>query len=186
MAKELLAAIRIALASLLVCAVLYPVALLGFARLAAPERATGQLIVRGGTVVGSRLIAQRFTAARYFWPRPSAVDYAADAAGGSNLSPANPALRERAEALLARLGAGAARPAPAELVLASGSGLDPHLSLAGARYQAARVAAARGVDEAAVLAEIAAVARADGTFDQGLVNVLLLNLRLDERSPLSR
>lgn len=186
MAREFLTAVRIALFSLVACAVLYPALLLGFARLAAPERAAGQLIARDGVLVGSRLVAQDFTAAHYVWPRPSAAGYAAAAAGGSNLSPANPAIRDRAQAILERLGAGAERPAPAELVLASGSGLDPHLSLAGARYQAARVAAARGVDETAILAEIDAAARADGTFDRGLINVLLLNLRLDARVPLPR
>jgi len=183
MGTELFTSLRIAAASILLTAVAYTAALLGFARLAAPEQAAGQLIVRDGAIVGSRLIAQAFTANAYVWPRPSAANFAADAACGSNLSPANPAVAERAQEILTRLGASAARPAPAELVLASGSGLDPHISLDGARYQAGRVAAARGVAVAAIEAAVETVARADGTLNQGLVNVLLLNLRLDEEHP---
>ncbi len=93
----------------------------------------------------ARLLAQGFARPEYFWPRPSAVDYNASAAGGSNLSPTNPALRARAEEILART-AGGGKPLPADLVTASGSGLDPHITLEAASYQVQRVAAARGVD----------------------------------------
>ena len=112
------------------CAVAYPAAVWGLAQLAFPDQAEGSLIYgRDRTVIGSELIAQPFASDRYFHPRPSAVDYKADAAGGSNLGTKNPDLRkkiaERAEALEGDRRSG---PAPVDLVTASGSGLDPHIS----------------------------------------------------------
>ena len=144
--NDLKSSLRFLILSLGVCAVAYPAVVWLFGQAAAPAKAEGSLIRDPhGEVIGSALIAQGFASARYVWPRPSAVGYNAAAAGGSNLSPANPAVAERARATLAALGATAARPAPPDLVTASGSGLDPHVTLAAARYQAARVAAARGV-----------------------------------------
>src|SRR5262249_56811070 len=109
--------------------------------LPSPERAEGGLVYGPGRkVIGSELLAQPFASDKYFFPRPSAVDYKADATGGSNLGTKNPDLRkkvaERAEALKAT----ADNPAPVDLVMASGGGLDPHISPAAAEYQAARAA----------------------------------------------
>lgn len=185
MLTDLLASIRIALASIVVCVILYGGCMLGAATLLAPQGRLGDIIEIDGRVVGSRQVAQAFTRPEYIWPRPSAVDYAADATGGSNLSPANPLIRERAERLLADLGATAENPAPAELVLASGSGLDPHISEAAALFQAERIAMARGVPEQTVREAISANARTIGPGDPvRIVNVLLLNIELDRIAPL--
>lgn len=183
MLASFLAALRLVVVTVLAVVLGFVALVLAVAQLAFPERAEGQLVRRGGIVVGSRLIAQPFAGERYVWPRPSAVAHAADASGGSNLPPGDPLLRTRARERLARLGAGPERRAPAELLLASGSGLDPHLTLAGARWQAARVARARGVTTGEVVALVERVAREDGTWHQGLVNVLLLDLALDDAWP---
>jgi K+-transporting ATPase ATPase C chain len=135
-----------------------------------------------GEILGSRLIAQAFTSPEYFWPRPSAVNYDAAGAGGSNLSPANAELTERAEALIVAYGgATEERPIPADLVTASGAGLDPHISLEGALFQAPRVAEARGVAPSAIGSVVRRLAYAPGAFftEGRIVNVLELNLALD-------
>lgn len=165
--------------SLLVCGALYPVAVWAIGRIATPSQADGSLVHDAtGRVVGSALIGQRFTAPRYFWGRPSAVDYDGAAAGGSNLAASNPALRARIEADLARLAI--ASEVPADLVTASGSGLDPDISLAGARAQIPRVAAARGIDAARLEALVNEHAFAPAPWDPTpLVRVLELNLALD-------
>lgn len=182
---DFLASVRIALASIVVCVIGYGGFMLGAATLVAPENRLGQLIEIDGRVVGSRQVAQAFTHPGYVWPRPSAVDYAADATGGSNLSPANPLIRERAEGLLTALGATPEKPAPAELVLASGSGLDPHITEAAAIFQADRVAGARGVSPETVRELIEAQAHPIGPGDPArVVNVLLLNIELDRVAPL--
>jgi K+-transporting ATPase ATPase C chain len=125
-------------------------------------------------------VAQEFTRPEYVWPRPSAAKYDASAAAGSNLSPASPDLRARAEESVARLGATSERKTPAELVAASGSGLDPHLSREGALFQAPRVAAARQIseNELRILVE-SLVERSLG--GPSLINVLRLNIELDRR-----
>ncbi len=179
------AAFRTSLATLAVCSGLYTGLVLAVGQLVTPATANGQLVMLDGTIVGSRQVAQKFEAPAYLWPRPSAVDYNATAAGGSNKSVANPELRTRAEALIARYGANAGRPLPAELATASGSGLDPHISLDAALWQARRVAAARGVPEPAVAALLRRQAgmqpRASGT---RRINVLEANLALDTAFPL--
>ena len=180
MLAELVCSLRVVLAMLVVCVALYGGAVLSVASLVAPLARQGSLVERDGVVVGSALVAQAFTRPEYVWPRPSAVDYAADAAGGSNLSPKSSRLRTRVEASLARLDASVDRPAPAELVLASGSGLDPHLSRDAALWQAERVASARRVSVDEVARIIDEQADANGG---DLVNVLLLDLALDERLP---
>jgi K+-transporting ATPase ATPase C chain len=183
MKDELLTSLRLWLVSVGVCCVLYPAAMLAFGQVLVPSMAEGSLIRDAdGRVVGSEQIAQGFSRPEYFWSRPSAVDYNAAATGGSNLSPTNPKLAERARDLLARHGADAAHPIPADLVTASGSGVDPHISLAAARFQAPRVARARGWDLSRVenaideCTEIPALRRFG---DDPVVNVLLLNLALD-------
>lgn len=180
--KSLLATIRIALATLLICVGAYTAIILGFAQIVVPDTAQGSLIKDShGKIVGSRQIAQSFTRPRYFWPRPSAVDYDAAGAGGSNKSPTSPDLTERGRAMVARYGASAENPLPAELAAASGAGLDPQISERAARYQAQRVAAARGIDTTQVeeLIKKNAFAPGGGLLPDRLVNVLQLNLALD-------
>lgn len=151
-----------------------------------PDQARGSLIERDGRVVGSALVAQPFADPRYFKPRPSAAGYNPMGAAGSNWGPSNPALRERMAAdsasAAAREGVLASE-LPADLISASGSGLDPHLTPAGARAQAARVAQARGIAEGEVLALIDAHTEAPmlGFYGGARVNVLRLNLALDAK-----
>ncbi len=184
--NALIASIRLAVFSLIVCCVAYPLAVWQFARLAAPETAEASLM-RGpdGSVMGSSLIGQAFSSPGYFWPRPSAVDYNAAAAAGSNLSPANPAVAERARGLIARYGASSADPLPADLVTASGSGLDPHISLEAAEYQAPRIARTRGLlaSDVRELAGLLAVPAGEPLAPESIVNVLELNLALDKLGP---
>lgn len=179
----LLASLRISLATLLVCVGAYTLLTAGFARAVAPESASGSLLFNAqGQAVGSRLIAQGFTQPGYFWPRPSAVDYNAAGAGGSNKSPTSADLHTRATALIERYGATAQAPMPAELVAASGSGLDPHITEHAALYQAARVATARHLAQTQVEALVHRLAYAPGgPLTEGrIVNVLELNLALDQ------
>ena len=161
----------------------------GIARAAFPQQAEGSLIRRAdGTIVGSRLLAQGFTRDAYFRPRPSAADYNAAAAGGSNLGPSNPdhrqAVRERLAAVEEREGVAAGR-VPAEAVTESGSGLDPHISPESALLQVPRVAKARGVPEALVAMAVthATETRQFGFLGAPRVNVLELNLALDRLVP---
>lgn len=180
--SDFISSLRVAVATMAICVAGYTMLILGFAQVV-PATANGSLITRDdGTVIGSLLIAQAFTASGYIWPRPSAVDYDAAGAGGSNLSPANPELAERAEALIAAHGGATEdRPIPADLVTASGAGLDPHISLEGALFQAPRVADARGVETPVVTSIIRRLAYAPGAFftEGHIVNVLELNLALD-------
>lgn len=149
-----------------------------------PQAARGSRIEVDGRIVGSALIAQPFADPRYFAPRPSAAGYNPMGAAGSNWGPSNPALRERMAADPAAAAAREGVPAselPADLISASGSGLDPHLTPAGARAQAARVAQARGIAQSEVLALIDAHTEAPllGYYGGARVNVLRLNLALD-------
>ncbi|MFH0727466.1 MAG: potassium-transporting ATPase subunit KdpC [Pseudomonadota bacterium] len=180
--QEILISGRVLIATMAVCCFLYGLLVLAFGQFVVPNSANGSLVRNGkGEIIGSELIAQAFTRPEYFWPRPSAVDYNASAAGGSNLSPTNPALRKRAETILDRMTAAAGNPLPADLVTASGSGLDPHITLQGALYQANRVASARGLSSATVEKRIEqhAVRPGVGFMQEPLVNVLLLNRALD-------
>ncbi len=185
--SDIISGLRVTVATMAICVAGYTLVILGFAQAVTPATANGSLITHeDGTVIGSRLIAQSFTSPEYIWPRPSAVDYDAAGAGGSNLSPANPELAARAEALIADHGGAADnRPIPADLVTASGAGLDPHITLSGALFQSGRVAEARGVDPMAVRSVIDRMAaRPGGVFTQSrIVNVLELNLALDAELP---
>jgi K+-transporting ATPase ATPase C chain len=182
--ESVLASIRLVVATMLVCVVGYSAVIVGVAQLF-PATARGSLITAAdGTIIGSRLIAQSFTQPRYFWPRPSAAGekgYDATAAGGSNKSPTSADLTERAREVIARYGATAEKPLPAELAAASGGGLDPHISVQAASYQAERVAKARDLPLSQVEALIDQRAFAPGRFltPVRLVNVLELNLALD-------
>ncbi|TFW32219.1 potassium-transporting ATPase subunit KdpC [Massilia horti] len=169
------------------CGVVYPAVVFGIGRAAFPHQAQGSLVLVAGQPVGSSLIGQAFSAPRYFWGRPSATTPMPNngaGSAGSNLGPTNPALvsavKERIAALR-RADPGNHAPVPVDLVTASASGLDPDISLAAARYQAGRVAAARRLPEQQVRALIEALGhdRALGLFGEPRVNVLALNLALD-------
>lgn len=167
--------------------VLYPLAVTAIAQIAMPARANGSLIAQDGRTVGSTLIGQSFNSPGYFWSRPSAtgpMPYNAAASSGSNLGPTNPALEEAVRERIAALRAadpGNQAPVPVDLVTASGSGLDPHISPAAAAFQVARVARERGMDPARLGALVAehTEGRTFGLLGERRVNVLALNLALD-------
>lgn len=167
--------------------IVYPFVTTGIATLLLPHQAAGSLIFKDGKPVGSMLIGQNFTDPRYFWGRPSATSpqpYNGAASGGSNMGPLNPALVDAVKARIHALeaaGPGNARPIPADLVTASGSGLDPDISPAAAEYQAGRVARARGLplEKVDLLIEEHTAPRQWGLFGEPRVNVLALNLALD-------
>ena len=188
MKQELSIALRMTLVTLLLTGLAYPLLMTGLAQAFFPDQANGSLVSRDGHVVGSALLAQAFANPAYFQPRPSAAGagYDAAASSGSNLGPTSQKLRDRVVADVLRLKAEnpqAPGPVPAELVTTSGSGLDPHVSPEAARWQAPRVAAARGLTAAEVEALLAArtEARTFGFLGEPSVNVLLLNLDLDQR-----
>lgn len=165
---------------------LYSLAGTGIGRVLFPYQATGSLVVVDGTPRGSALVAQPFVDARYFQPRPSAGNYDPMAAAGSNLARSNPDLRARMAALrnqVAQRDGISPDEVPAELVTMSGSGMDPHLSPAGARVQIARIAKARGLNEADVAALVAEHTEPAtfGALGEPRVNVLELNLALDAK-----
>ena len=176
-----LPSLRLWIITLIVCVLGYCALVLGFAQVVAPFEANGSIVVENGKPVGSRLIAQNFTQDRYFWPRPSAADFNGMGAMGSNLSPTSDKLAQRASDTVSRYAATQDNPAPADLVAASGGGLDPHISLAGARYQASRVASAREMPASDVEAVINRLAFSPGgpLAPEPIVNVLELNLAMD-------
>jgi K+-transporting ATPase ATPase C chain len=168
--------------------VIYPLAFTGIAQGLFPYQANGSMIVRDGKPLGSTLIGQPFDDPRYIWGRLSATapfSYNAAASSGSNLGPTNPRLLEVVKTRIAALRAADPQntsPIPVDLVTASGSGLDPHISIAAALYQVTRVAKARGLSEEAVraLVDQYTEGRQFGFLGEPRVNVLLLNLALDE------
>jgi potassium-transporting ATPase KdpC subunit len=186
MKKELILAIRFTLVTTLVFGLLYPLGLTGLSKMLFPKQADGSLIEKNGRVVGSKLIGQSFSADKYFHPRPSAAGngYDASASSASNLAPTNQALVDRVKSDVAKLQQeNPGLPIPADLVTASGSGLDPEISPAAADFQIPRVAKARGLSAAAVKALVArhTQARTWGIFGEPRVNVLELNLDLDSQ-----
>ncbi len=170
----------------------YPAAVTTLAGAAFSQSANGSPIEVGGKVVGSELVGQAFTSPGYFWSRPSATGpfpYNGAASTGTNQGPTNPALADAVKARIEALRAadpGNTSPVPVDLVTASGSGLDPHISPAAALYQVGRVARARGLPEAEVrrMVEEAIESRTLGLLGAPRVHVLRLNLALDRRSPL--
>ncbi len=184
MIKQLAVAARMLLALSILTGILYPLLVTLIAQLCFHAQANGSLIVEADVVRGSELVGQSFDDPRFFWGRPSATTppYNASASSGSNLGPTNPALtqalKERIEKLRATPGGSA--PIPVDLVTASGSGLDPHISPAAARFQVARVAAARGipVERVRELVEQHVEGRSWGFLGEARVNVLELNLAL--------
>ena len=172
-----------------VTGVLYPAVVTGISKALFREKAEGSLIVRNDRVIGSELIGQAFASPKYFWSRPSAtspVPYNASAGSGSNLGPSNSALADAVKVRVAALQAadpGNNAPVPLDLVTASASGLDPHISPAAAEYQVNRVARARGIspDEVRKLVQSATESRTFNVLGEERVNVLRLNLALDHK-----
>jgi K+-transporting ATPase ATPase C chain len=187
MTSELRPALVLFVLLSLITGLLYPLAVTGVAQGAFPQQANGSLVKRDGQVVGSALIGQSFSDPKHFWSRPSATGpmaYNAAISSGSNLGPSNPALHDAVRSRIAALRAADpdnSAPVPVDLVTASASGLDPHISRAAADYQAARVARARGIAEVQVQALIAQHTEGAwlGFIGEPRVNVLLLNLALD-------
>jgi potassium-transporting ATPase KdpC subunit len=186
------AQIRPAVVSLLlltlITGVAYPLVVTVVAKTFFPHQANGSVIEKDDKAIGSELIGQPFSDPKYFWSRPSAtspVPYAADAGAGSNLGPTNPALAEAVKQRVAALRAadtGNNKAIPIDLVTASASGLDPHISVAAAEYQLARVARSRGftADEVGRLVRENTENRTLGVLGEDRVNVLCLNLALDQ------
>ncbi|MBI5232397.1 MAG: potassium-transporting ATPase subunit KdpC [Coriobacteriales bacterium] len=178
--------IRMAFVTLLVTGVVYPLVVTGIAAVAFPRQAAGSLIERDGKIVGSTLIGQAFSSDRYFHPRPSAADYDGTASGPSNLGPTSKRLAGDVSTRVDEVveaNPGASKSAvPVDLVTASASGLDPHVSPASAKLQVARVASARGLTAEQVLGlvEEHTEGRQLGLLGEPRVNVLELNIALDE------
>ncbi len=184
--KSILTSFRMLLIMTLITGLVYPIAITGVARIAFPEKSEGSLVVLNGRVVGSELIGQKFSSPRYFHGRPSANGYDGLNSGGSNLGPTNRRLidgaRKRAERIREENGLAPGSPLPSDLVLASGSGLDPHISLGSVLLQVPRVARARGVDRSVIMrmAETACEKRYLNRWGDPYVNVLKLNRALDD------
>jgi potassium-transporting ATPase KdpC subunit len=181
MKKNLLISLKLTLIMIILLSGLYPL-LIAVAGKAAPGSGDGEKLMVNGKVVGYANIGQKFTEDKYFWGRPSAVDYNAAGSAGSNKGPSNPdylkVVQERIDSFLAHNPGVTKEQIPAEMVTASGSGLDPHISPASAYIQVARVAKTRGLDEAKVKAIV------DKQVDTNpvgpdVVNVLKLNVALD-------
>jgi K+-transporting ATPase ATPase C chain len=187
MLQTTLQSIRALIVFTVITGVAYPLIVTGIAQVAFKEQANGSLIVKDDKVLGSRLIGQPFSDPKYFWSRASGTSpqpYNGASSSGTNQGPTNPALKEAVEGRVKALrdaGADAATPVPVDLVTASGSGLDPHISPAAAEYQVARVAKARNLPEDKVRALVAqhTEGRQLGILGEPRVKVLELNLALD-------
>lgn len=188
MLRQLRTATVLLVALTVLTGALYPALVTIIAQMAFPRQANGSIIHSDGKATGSELIGQEFTKPEYFWGRLSATSpmpYNAGASSGSNYGPLNPALKEAVQARIAALRAAGAegKSFPVDLVTASGSGLDPHISPAAAEFQAPRVAAARGMTEEVVreLVRRNTQERQLGVLGEARVNVLRLNLALDQQ-----
>jgi K+-transporting ATPase ATPase C chain len=187
MLRDFKPALMIFIALTLLTGVAYPALVTGLAQLLFPAQANGSLIGKDGKIVGSAFVGQPFSDPKYFWGRPSAtapMPYNGGASGGSNQGPLNPALDDAVESRIAALKeSDPAQTAaiPVDLVTASGSGLDPHISPAAAHWQAPRVARLRGIPETrlALLIDAHSTGRQFGFLGEPRVNVLTLNLALD-------
>lgn len=192
MKRNLITAILMTVVTTILLGFVYPLLITGLSQVFARHKADGQLITKNGTIIGSRIIAQPFAGAAYFHPRPSAArtnGYAADNSSGSNLGPTNQKLIDRVKTDVAALQAeNPGRPVPIDLVTTSGSGLDPHITPAGAEFQIPRIAKARGIDEKVLAALVLehSEPRQFGVLGEPRVNVLELNLALDQNFPLKK
>ena len=191
--KQLWIGLKITVVLSLVTGIAYPLLVTGLAKAIFPHQASGSLITAGNRTVGSELIGQKFTKPEYFHGRPSAAGDGYDglSSGGSNLGPTNQKLADRVKADVAKFreeNPSYTGPVPADIVTASGSGLDPHISPEAADAQVARVAAARSMTADAVRALVAAntEGRQFGFLGEPRVNVLKLNLALDQAAPLKK
>ena len=189
--RSLVVAMLMTVVTTVLLGVMYPLAITGIAQVVFPDQANGQLIERDGTVVGSRLIGQGFSSPGYFRSRPSAAGMGYDAANsaGTNLGPTN---KKLIDAVTANVDAARKEnpgvPVPIDLVTASASGLDPHISPANADFQVPRVARERGISEADLRVLVAAHTdgRTFGVLGEPRVNVLELNLELDRTHPIKK
>lgn len=168
---------------LVITGILYPLLITFFAQTVAHSSANGNFIIAQGQKVGARLVGQKFEAERYFWSRPSASDYDPLKSGGSNLGPTNAQLKElvanRVQMLAKKHGVDSSQ-VPSELVYASGSGLDPHISVEAAQFQINRVAKARGISDRSLLENLIEEHTEQQLFHVPVVNVLLLNMALNQ------
>ena len=185
MKKHLITALLMTLVMTVLLGLIYPLVITGLAQVLFKDKANGQLVTRDGEVIGSRIIAQPFTSAKYFHPRPSAAGNGYDAAnsGGTNLAPTNQKLIDRVRADATSLQQeNPNQPIPVDLLTTSASGLDPEISPAAAEFQVPRVARERGVAESAVrdLVRKRTQQRDLGLLGEPRINVLELNLALDE------
>ena len=183
MKRNLLIAFLMTIVTTILLGIIYPLVVTGLAQVLFPKQANGELIEVNGKVVGSALLAQSFTGANYFHPRPSAVNYDGMNANGSQMGPTNRTLIDRVKGDVAALQAeNPGTPVPIDMVTTSGSGLDPDITLAAADFQIPRVAKARGMSEEAVREAVRqhTEGRQVGFFGEPRVNVLELNLALDK------
>ncbi|HLZ39318.1 MAG TPA: potassium-transporting ATPase subunit KdpC [Candidatus Sulfotelmatobacter sp.] len=185
MKKNLITAILMTIATTILLGIVYPLVITALAQVLFKEKANGQLLHRNGEAIGSRIIAQPFTSAKYFHPRPSAAGNGYDAAnsGGTNLGPTNEKLINRVRADVAALHQeNPGQPIPADLITTSASGLDPDISPAAAEFQIPRIARERGLSEASLrgLVQKHTSQRELGLLSEPRVNVLELNLALDD------
>jgi potassium-transporting ATPase KdpC subunit len=188
MLQTTLQSIRALIVFTVITGVAYPLIVTGIAQVAFRGQANGSLIVDNGKILGSRLIGQPFGDSKYFWSRPSATSpqpYNGASSSGSNQGPTNPALKEAVAGRVKALrdaGADASKPVPADLVTASASGLDPHISPAAAEYQVARISKERKIapEKVRELIERHTEGRTFGVLGEPRVNVLELNLALDK------
>ena len=191
MLSQLWPALRINIFLTIVCGLIYPLAITGISQVVFPHRANGSLITKNGQVIGSELLGQNFSKPEYFQPRPSAAGndgYDPTASGGSNYGPTNQKLIDRVKASVDKFhkdNPDYKGPIPADLLTASGSGLDPDISPASAAAELPRVAKARGISEDQLNRLVAQYTQSPelGILGEARVNVLELNLALDERYP---
>jgi K+-transporting ATPase ATPase C chain len=176
--KTILQSLRIYIVLTLLTGILYPLAMTGIAQLLFPKQANGSRVIQNDKLFGSDLLAQKFESPQYFWPRPSAADYATVASGASNKGPTSMDLKKSIDERRARFG----NDAPVDLLTASGSGLDPHITPEAAHLQISRVAAARNMSAQKISALVDQTIEPPqfGFLGEPRVNVLRLNLALDQ------